>query len=642
MLGEQTKMAFMQEGGGLRDDGMKRDPVSGNDIPSGSLAEEVRDDIPAMLSDGEYVVPADVVRFYGVKFFEDLRKKAKIGLAKMEEDGRIGGEPIAEESEEMMSPEEEQLILAITPEMNKGGVIKAAEGVMTDADIYKDAKLKAINPSNSDFSFVGGSLFDDNVPTGTTTRTYYHPDGRIQVVLYDANGNLVNPSDAEYTESPWSLTKPEAGSQDNLEATQPQDPVDTRDTGVQGFIEDRDRGIAKPFEEYSPLDFGDAAKSFDGTLASVAKFTPLGAIAGISLEQGQEVADSILKSKQYKGRPLTNYEILQLERYKSTPKPENFLTNILNRLTGKEVEEESNKEDILTFEDKDGNLVSDTYANLLEKEEFQIPPFLDDKTIMNRSQLRDGQVPTEKGQKPTAQRQFETTGHALTKYGNVQFMPNDTGVRDMDLIRMEGADGKAQYIRRYELKKMLGKDRITSTDILNLDPSKIIRKPAGDDFYEDTLFGEYGQKLDNLLGVNRTDPEYKDDTPVVYESEEASSDKSSSKTPKFVTPKAGADLSGGSTKAAETTMKIAQQNKETKAEKQARQDRIKKAQDKYKAEQQKDKDEKNVDQKIAGQITGKGYTGGSGFTKGGLASKPKPKPKKKRTTKGLGTKPKAT
>jgi hypothetical protein len=89
-------------------------------------------------------------------------------------------------------------------------------------------------------------------------------------------------------------------------------------------------------------------------------------------------------------------------------------------------------------------------------------------------------------------------------------------------------------------------------------------------------------------------------------------------------------------------MKIAQQNKETKAEKQARQDRIKKAQDKYKAEQQKDKDEKNVDQKIAGQITGKGYTGGSGFTKGGLASKPKPKPKKKRTTKGLGTKPKAT
>ena len=29
------------------------DPVSGNEVPPGSLPEEVRDDIPAMLSEGE-------------------------------------------------------------------------------------------------------------------------------------------------------------------------------------------------------------------------------------------------------------------------------------------------------------------------------------------------------------------------------------------------------------------------------------------------------------------------------------------------------------------------------------------------------------------------------------------------------------
>ena len=89
-------------------------------------------------------------------------------------------------------------------------------------------------------------------------------------------------------------------------------------------------------------------------------------------------------------------------------------------------------------------------------------------------------------------------------------------------------------------------------------------------------------------------------------------------------------------------MKISKQGKKTKKEKQDIDNQIKAAQDRYKKEQQKDKDEKNVDQKIAGQITGKGYVGGSGFTKGGLASKSKPKSKKKRTTKGLGTKPKAT
>jgi hypothetical protein len=70
------------------------DPVSGNDVPPGSLPEEVRDDIDAKLSEGEYVVPADVLRFHGVKFFEDLRAEAKMGLAGMDAAGRIGGEPV--------------------------------------------------------------------------------------------------------------------------------------------------------------------------------------------------------------------------------------------------------------------------------------------------------------------------------------------------------------------------------------------------------------------------------------------------------------------------------------------------------------------------------------------------------------------
>ena len=85
---DQMIMAFMV------DDGKDVDPVSGNEVPPGSLAKEVRDDIPAQLSEGEYVVPADVLRFYGMKFFEDLRENAKIELARMEAEGRIGGQPV--------------------------------------------------------------------------------------------------------------------------------------------------------------------------------------------------------------------------------------------------------------------------------------------------------------------------------------------------------------------------------------------------------------------------------------------------------------------------------------------------------------------------------------------------------------------
>ena len=89
-LEKQMAMNF----GKVPDNTIGQDPVSGNDIPMGSTAENVRDDIPSMLSEGEIVVPADVVNFHGVKLFEDLRAEAKIGYAQMAQDGRIGGEPM--------------------------------------------------------------------------------------------------------------------------------------------------------------------------------------------------------------------------------------------------------------------------------------------------------------------------------------------------------------------------------------------------------------------------------------------------------------------------------------------------------------------------------------------------------------------
>ena len=59
------------------------------EAPFGALPEEVEDDIPVMLSEGEYVMPADVVRYRGIKFLEDLRMEAKQGLMFMETDGRL-------------------------------------------------------------------------------------------------------------------------------------------------------------------------------------------------------------------------------------------------------------------------------------------------------------------------------------------------------------------------------------------------------------------------------------------------------------------------------------------------------------------------------------------------------------------------
>lgn len=140
------QMSFAFEDGGLRDDGMMRDPVSGNEVPPGSTAKEVRDDIPAQLSEGEYVVPADVVRYYGVKFFEDLRDNAKMGLQDMESRGRIGGEPVpagGPMNNDDLSPEEMAAIQEMMG-MAEGGAVNMYK---QQQDLYSPPNPAIGNPT---------------------------------------------------------------------------------------------------------------------------------------------------------------------------------------------------------------------------------------------------------------------------------------------------------------------------------------------------------------------------------------------------------------------------------------------------------------------------------------------------------------
>ena len=145
-MSNQTQMAFAL-GGDTQGVAETIDPVSGNDVPPGSLPVEVRDDIDAKLSEGEYVVPADVVRFFGVKLFEDLRAEAKMGLQKMEEDGRIGGDPVPMDGSPAPRGMQEDMAL------NEGDVQKleqmfatgVAEGGLMDKIAYTAANDKTIN-----------------------------------------------------------------------------------------------------------------------------------------------------------------------------------------------------------------------------------------------------------------------------------------------------------------------------------------------------------------------------------------------------------------------------------------------------------------------------------------------------------------
>jgi len=66
-------------------------PDPKNPPPIGASPQNVADDIPAKLSEGEFVMPADVVKFYGVAHFQKLITKAKEGMLQMAQSGLIKG-----------------------------------------------------------------------------------------------------------------------------------------------------------------------------------------------------------------------------------------------------------------------------------------------------------------------------------------------------------------------------------------------------------------------------------------------------------------------------------------------------------------------------------------------------------------------
>jgi len=196
-MDNQTQRAFALGG-----EAETRDPVSGNDVPPGSLPVEVRDDLPARLSEGEYVVPADVVRFFGVKFFEDLRTQAKMGLQQMDADGRIGGDPVPSMGEDTLSDEQFNEILMA--ELGTNG--SETEKAFAHGGLHTENKSKYT--SNLNTLGFGGNYNFGSTPTKSSATTeevtLYSPEGVAQVVqrpssLYDtlimAGYTVANPSD---------------------------------------------------------------------------------------------------------------------------------------------------------------------------------------------------------------------------------------------------------------------------------------------------------------------------------------------------------------------------------------------------------------------------------------------------------------
>lgn len=181
--------------------GMKKDPVSGNEVPVGSLPHEVRDDVDAKLSEGEFVLPADVVRFIGLDRLMKMRDKAKEGLQRMNEMGQMGNsdeaaqngeDPLGQfdgedEDDEGFEAEIDD-IMGSNVEMATGGSVPSAT-----SNLYNLLGQQTDNPYWGDLTKIQGAKKVANIGEGRGIR-----DMLKQAALkLGYTGQLYGPSGAQ-------------------------------------------------------------------------------------------------------------------------------------------------------------------------------------------------------------------------------------------------------------------------------------------------------------------------------------------------------------------------------------------------------------------------------------------------------------
>ena len=302
IMEQQMEMAFMNEGGVLKDDGMRKDPVSGNDVPSGSMAKEVRDDIPAQLSEGEYVVPADVVRFHGVQKFEELRNQAKKGFGSMEADGRIGGQPV---DDDFPIPVDQ------LQTYDEGG----------DVDTYEEAFGQP---------FEAGQRYGSTLAPkgqGFELVTYTSPDGSRTIVIPHYNGKPMSAVPSGFTESGGGsgggtgVADPMADERDRQE----REAELARATGTgqpatdMSVLQDQSEPLTKPVEEYDAGDYINFYNdSQDGGLDALLRNTPvIGGVLGMQYRNIRDDAANKLRGGQLGDIDQTQFQ--DILKFVTTP-----------------------------------------------------------------------------------------------------------------------------------------------------------------------------------------------------------------------------------------------------------------------------------------------------------------------------------
>lgn len=231
------------------------DEESGNPIPAGSTDKEVRDDVEALLSEGEYVLPADVVKWHGLKHIQEMRNEAKAGLMCMCMDGQIKT-PESDEDYEEPSDDED---VEVTEEGNEIEVV----------DNTDEKKIKAAD----------GGLVTSGEDGGTSSLGYLirrlvrGPDGRMIVRYFD-------PQTGMYVDDPTGYEVLDQSAYNSLTGPGMQEPDSGEDTAAEEVVEEAattsgggsDKDDDNSFEAATPIErnqWNDYGFSDPNTLATM-------------------------------------------------------------------------------------------------------------------------------------------------------------------------------------------------------------------------------------------------------------------------------------------------------------------------------------------------------------------------------------
>ena len=246
--------------GGLKDEGGEIDETSGNRVPIGGTKEGVRDDIEINISEGEFVFPADVVRYHGLDKMMALRQEAKMGLKQMERMGQMGN------SDEATMPDDLPFSIAdLIVVGGKGEPMEFSEGGF----VPYTPKFETLNIADVPMMDNQERIsYEGYTNPKITMKEYRNEEGESIIITY-INGVSIIPIPEGYT----LYVPPEEDAEDDVEDDPVQKAVNT--------VNDYDGSNETDFVEQSAPDY--RVMNNDEFFAYMAELNSFGGKAGKSL-----------------------------------------------------------------------------------------------------------------------------------------------------------------------------------------------------------------------------------------------------------------------------------------------------------------------------------------------------------------------